>query len=46
MDYESAAGNKSRLVPLKTTLEVETRDRVINVYVNTIPVKQASNALR
>lgn len=38
--------SKGRLVPLKTTSEVEARDRIIDVYVVSIPLRQASNALR
>jgi hypothetical protein len=45
MDRETTI-NKCRLIPLKTTLEVGARESVINVYVVTIPLRQASSALR
>jgi hypothetical protein len=43
---EPGSSKKGRLIPLKTALEVETRDRVIDVYVVAIPLRQASSALR
>lgn len=43
---DSERNKKGRLIPLKTTLEVEARDRVIDVYIASIPLRQASNALK
>jgi tRNA-specific adenosine deaminase 3 len=45
MDSEGSSA-KGRLIPLKTTLEVEARDQIIDVYVVSIPLRQASNALK
>ena len=34
-----------QLIPLKTTLETRARESIINIYVTSVPVKQASGAL-
>jgi tRNA-specific adenosine deaminase 3 len=39
------ATSKGVLAPLKTILETRARDSFINVYVTSVPVKQASGTL-
>jgi tRNA-specific adenosine deaminase 3 len=39
------ATSKGVLVPLKTALETRARDSFIDVYVTSVPVKQASGTL-
>lgn len=38
-------GSGGILVPLKTAMEVRARESFIEVYVTSVPVKQASGAL-
>jgi hypothetical protein len=42
----SESSARGRLVPLKTTLETRKRDKVVEVYVMAVPVKEASGTLR
>lgn len=44
--HPSRSGSLVQLVPLKTTLETRKRDAVVEVYVATVPAKEANGILR
>jgi len=43
--YSAGQPSGGQLVALKTTLETRARETVIDVYITSVPVKQASGTL-
>lgn len=41
-----AEGIRGQLIPLKTTLELRAGDSVVDVYITTVPLKEANFVLR
>ncbi len=45
-DVATVAPTEGVFVPLKTTLETRAVEKVINVYITSVPAKQASGTLK